>query len=309
VQRFLAHFKPRIGILMETEVWPNLSALCAQQGVALVLANARLSEKSLKQALRLAWLAKPTYRQLTAVWAQTQDDAARLKQLGAPVLGVFGNLKFDATPNAEQLARGRAWRANLARPVVMLASSREGEEAQWVDLLKAKPEHSVQWLIVPRHPQRFDEVARLIESRGFSLSRRSQWKEQPIAADVWLGDSLGEMALYYGLSQAALLGGSFEALGGQNLIEAAACACPVFMGPHTFNFKEAAELAQDAGAAMRVDSLAQALAAVTRMLRSPLEQAAMTRAAVEFSNAHRGAVDHTVAAICQLLGQQTVDTL
>jgi len=312
VQRFLAHFKPRIGILMETEVWPNLSALCAQRGVPLVLANARLSEKSLRQALRLAWLAKPTYRQLAAVWAQTQGDATRLQQLGAPVQGVFGNLKFDAAPNAAQLSQGQAWRANQARPVVMLASSREGEEAQLLALLqsqRATALQNFQWLIVPRHPQRFDEVARLIQSCGLSLSRRSQWSDRPMPAEVWLGDSLGEMALYYGLSQAALLGGSFEPLGGQNLIEAAACACPVFMGPHTFNFKEAAELAQASGAATRVDNLAQALAAVARMLQSPDEQVDMTRAAVEFSRAHRGAVDRTVAAIGRLLGQQSVDVL
>ena len=127
VRRFLAQFKPRIGILMETEVWPNLTAGCQQAGVPLVLANARLSDKSMKQALRLAWLARPAYGALTAVWAQTPDDAARLQALGAPVQGVFGNLKFDATPHAGQLATGRSWRSRAGRPVVLFASSREGE--------------------------------------------------------------------------------------------------------------------------------------------------------------------------------------
>ncbi len=165
--RFLAHFKPRLGILMETEIWPNLSAACVMAGVPLVLANARLSEKSWRQANRLAWLARPAYASLTAVWAQTQDDARRLTALGANVQGVFGNLKFDAAPDAAQLALGRAWHERLARPVVMFASSREGEEETLLRLLASQPSAlAVQWLIVPRHPQRFDAVAALVQAQG-----------------------------------------------------------------------------------------------------------------------------------------------
>lgn len=323
VQRFLAHFQPRVGILMETEVWPNLVAACVRAKVPLVLANARLSEKSQRQAQRLAWLSRPAYRSLTAVWAQTEDDAARFAALGAPVRGVFGNLKFDATPNAGQLAQGRAWRATLGQPVVMFASSREGEEAEFLQVLRsfqssglvesapdasdliANQVHAVQWLIVPRHPQRFNEVAALIESHGFTVSRRSQWGAQAAAAQsaaVWLGDSMGEMALYYGLSDAALLGGSFAPLGGQNLIEAAACACPVLMGPHTFNFSEAAELAQTAGAASRHASLHDAVVAACDLVTDGVRRADMAAAASRFAQAHRGATDQTVAAVRGLLG-------
>jgi len=321
VQRFLTHFKPRIGILMETEVWPNLAAACEQMKVPLVLANARLSDKSLRQALRLAWLSRPAYRSLAAVWAQTQDDAARFTELGAKVQGVFGNLKFDATPDAQQLARGRVWRAALGRPLIMFASSREGEEAELLQILRGlKAQHSrndarsaVQWLIVPRHPQRFDEVAALISEHGFIVARRSQWGARPtlvdMSADIWLGDSLGEMALYYGLSDAALLGGSFAPLGGQNLIEAAACACPVFMGLHTFNFDEAASLAQDVGAAERHTSMAQAVEAALALVLEPGRQQAMARTAIQFAQAHRGAVGRTIDAVASLLGQQGVDTL
>lgn len=323
VQRFLAHFQPRVGILMETEVWPNLVAACVRAEVPLVLANARLSEKSMRQAQRLAWLSRPAYRSLAAVWAQTQDDATRFAALGAPVRGVFGNLKFDAMPNAEQLVQGRAWRATLGQPVVMFASSREGEEAEFLQVLQefmapglsaaaldapdliANKMRAVQWLIVPRHPQRFNEVAALIESQGFAVSRRSQWGAQPAAAQsvaVWLGDSLGEMALYYGLSDAALLGGSFAPLGGQNLIEAAACACPVLMGPHTFNFSEAAELAQAAGAASRHASLRDAMVAACGLVTDGARRADMAAAASRFAQAHRGATDQTVAAVRGLLG-------
>jgi len=251
--------------------------------------------------------------------AQTQDDAARFAALGVAVQGVFGNLKFDATPDAAQLAAGRAWRAAAGRPVVMFASSREDEELALLHILKsfwaqsldhpsssapdliACETQAVQWLIVPRHPQRFDEVASLIESEGFTLSRRSRWGTQPDAAEIWLGDSLGEMALYYGLSDAALLGGSFAPLGGQNLIEAAACGCPVLMGPHTFNFSEAAELAQAAGAATRHVSLREAVEAVRGLVGNGGRQAAMAEAAGRFALAHRGATDRTVAAVLELV--------
>ena len=307
VSRFLAHFQPRVGILMETEVWPNLAAACATANVPLALANARLSEKSLRQALRMAWLSKPAYRSLAAVWAQTEDDAARLRQLGAPVQGVYGNLKFDATPDAALLERGRAWRAALGRPVVMFASSREGEEQMLLDALRATGEaaRAVQWLIVPRHPQRFDEVAELFTRQGLRVARRSLWGAQPTlveqSADVWLGDTLGEMALYYGLSDAALLGGSFAPLGGQNLIEAAACACPVAMGPHTYNFDEAASLALEAGAAQRCADMAAAVQAVLALVQTPSRQDAMARAASRFAKANRGAAARTRDALAAYL--------
>ena len=339
VQRFLTHFKPRMGILMETEVWPNLTAACVQRGVPLVLANARMSEKSMRQALRFSSLSRPAYKSLAAVWAQTPGDAERLQTLGTRVQGVFGNVKFDASPQAEQLALGRAWRSTMKRPVILFASSREGEEAQWLQIFKANRAASqpsiaqaainsiadetskIQWLIVPRHPQRFDEVAALIRAQGLSVSRRSAWPDQPtaadgaanlaadLAADVWLGDSLGEMALYYGLSDAALLGGSFEPLGGQNLIEAASCGCPVFMGPHTFNFTEASALAESAGAAQRQVDMAASVAAATALVLDPERQVVMAQAAEEFARLHRGATDKTVAAVFALLAQQGVDAL
>ena len=318
VDRFLNHFKPRIGILMETEIWPNLVAACQRQRVPLVLANARMSDKSMRQAQRLSSLSRPAFSALTAVWAQAAADAQRLTQLGATVQGIFGNLKFDAAPNAAQIATGRAWRQQAGRPVLMFASSREGEEVALLKLLESnmpidhvsiaqaainKIANEVQWLIVPRHPQRFDEVAALIEQHGFTVARRSAWADGPPVTGpvIWLGDSLGEMALYYGLADVALLGGSFEPLGGQNLIEAAACACPVVMGPHTFNFAEAAELAVLAGAAQRVPDLAQAVAVAQTLVSDPAAHSAMVRAAAEFASAHRGAVDKTSSAVLALL--------
>ena len=309
VGRFLAQFRPRVGLLMETEVWPNLTAACAAQGVPLVLVNARLSDKSLRQALRMAVLARPAYQGLHAVLAQTEADAQRLRRLGARVQGVYGNLKFDATPHPGQLAQGGRWRAACARPVALFASSREGEEADLLRLLaEDKTLHALQWLIVPRHPQRFDEVAALIAQHGFAVQRRSAWDDGgPPPADgtarpvIWLGDSLGEMALYYALAGVALLGGSFAPLGGQNLIEAAACGCPVIMGPHTFNFAEAAELSAAAGAALAVADLAAACRAACALVQTPSRSAAMVAQTRAFAVAHRGAARQTAAAVAGLL--------
>ena len=302
VRRFLNHFQPSVGLLMETEVWPNLMAQCNARGLPLVLANARLSDKSLTQARRLSRLSRPAYASLAAVWAQTEGDAQRLAQAGATVKGVFGNVKFDAEPDPAQLAQGRAWRAGMQAPVVMFASSREGEEADFFRVLKAHVSlaRSARWLVVPRHPQRFDEVAALAARHGFTVSRRSHWGAQPEAAEVWIGDSLGEMALYYGLADVALLGGSFAPLGGQNLIEAAACRCPIVMGPHTFNFSEAAQLAQAAGAALRVQTLEEGVLAAVALAADPARHADAAQAAQQFAAAHQGAANRTAQAVLGL---------
>ena len=301
VGRFLDHFRPRAGVLMETEVWPNLAAGCLERGVPLVLANARLSEKSMRQALRLARLARPAYGALAAAWAQTDADARRLARVGAHVGGVFGNLKFDAAPDAQQLARGRGWRQQAGRPVVMFASSREGEEEALFQAIAPHRGSSAQWLVVPRHPQRFAEVGALAAHHGFTVSRRSGWNDAPQRADIWLGDSLGEMALYFGMADAALLGGSFEPLGGQNLIEAAACGCPVVMGPHTFNFADAAQLAQEAGAALRVETMAQGVDSALALAANRERQGAMSAAGLAFAAAHRGAAEKTATALLALV--------
>lgn len=299
VQRFLAHFRPSAGVLMETEVWPNLAAACVARGVPLVLANARLSPKSMAQARRFSRLARPAYGALRAVWAQTEDDARRLASVGASVQGVFGNLKFDAAPDPVLLKIGRDWRSTSTRPVVMFASSREGEEVEFLRAIAGV--QGIQWLLVPRHPQRFDEVAGLVVQAGFSVSRRSAWDGVPEPADVWLGDSLGEMPLYYALADAALLGGSFAPLGGQNLIEAAACGCPVVMGPHTFNFSEAAELALQAGAARRVATMEEGVRTAVDLVQDPPARTVAAGAGERFAAAHRGAAAKTAQAVLALI--------
>ena len=321
---------------METEVWPNAVAAAQARAIPLLLVNGRLSEKSLTRALRMAPLSRPAYGALAAVYAQTEGDAQRFRRLGAPVAGVFGNLKFDATPDAGQLAQGKAWRQALgpvsgagAQPVLMFASSREREEEPFlwkilalaqqgrahaaINLVASKarasrpasaaPASRCKVLIVPRHPQRFDEVQALAEKNGLRVSRRSNWLAGPaesseaMQADIWLGDSVGEMALYYAFSDVALLGGSFAPLGGQNLIEAAACGCPVVMGPHTFNFAEVADQAEAVGAARRVADLPQALQAALQLLGDRQARAGAVSASLAFAARNRGATAHTLHAL------------
>ena len=310
VRRFLTHFRPAVGLLVDTEVWPTMVAKCRSAGVPLCLVNARLNEKSLRQAQHVAWLARPAYAALAAVWAQSDADAQRLRALGAKVQGVLGNFKFDAKPDAAQVALGQRWRNAVGRPVITFAVSREGEEALLLAQLHslralrdAEPDafSRCQWMIVPRHPQRFDEVEKLCRDRGFSVSRRSQWGEAPASADLWLGDTLGEMALYYGLSDVALLGGSFEPLGGQNLIEALACGCPVVMGLHTFNFTEAAALAAAAGAAFQVNGIEGAVTQAMQLALVPQKRQTASVAGLQLAAAHQGAAQRTALAVRALL--------
>jgi 3-deoxy-D-manno-octulosonic-acid transferase len=306
VERFFRRFRPQVGVLMETEIWPNLLHAASRHGVPVVLANARLSARSQRQGQRLDAVMRPAVEQLALVLAQTEDDAARLRLAGAPHVVVSGNLKYDMTPDDTLLNRGREWRQAIDRPVVMAAATREGEESMLIEAWMRRDEaQRALLLIVPRHPQRFDEVAALVTSAGLRLSRRSAWNGMPGRdapdADVWLGDSIGEMPLYYALARVALLGGSFAPLGGQNLIEAAACGCPVVMGPHTFNFAEAAELAQAAGAALRVDRMDEGLHEALGLIGDDERARQASSQALSFAGEHRGAALRMADAIGALM--------
>ena len=292
VRRFLRQFQPDVGILMETELWPTLMREAQRAGLPMVMANARLSERSARRGERLAALLHPAAQRLSLVLAQTVDDARRLRDAGAPRVVVAGNLKFDMTPPAKLTALGLQWRRSLKRPVVLAASTREGEEGGLLAAWAAQPAPRPLLLLVPRHPQRFDEVAALVRQQGLALRRRSEWRVEPTPlagqADVWLGDSMGEMAAYYACADVALLGGSFAPLGGQNLIEAAACGCPVVMGPHTFNFEQASKQSLAAGAAKRVADVDAGVRAAVALANDPQRNDWVDKA-LGFANAHRGA--------------------
>ena len=304
-ERFLNHFSPAVGVLMETEVWPNLLLAAQARSLPMVLANARLSVKSHRQGQRLAALMRPAAQSLRLVLAQTEADAARLRDAGAANVHVSGNLKFDMSPDPALVALGHVWQMSLQRSVLLAAVTREGEEAMLLAAWQHVAEPRPLLLIVPRHPQRFDEVAALVSGAGFTLARRSSWGDAPSTeasdAQVWLGDSMREMALYYGVARVALLGGSFAPLGGQNLIEAAACGCPVVMGPHTFNFAEAAELSIAAGAAIRAPDMAAAVQEALALLRQPMLLDGCVKSALAFSGQHRGAAQRMAREIVALL--------
>lgn len=296
VQAFLRHFRPDAGLLLETEVWPNLVAAAHARGLPLFLVNARLSERSARGYARLGALAQRTFASLSGVAAQTEADAARLRGVGARDVAVTGNLKYDFAPAPDAAGRGRTLRAAIGagRPVWIAASTREGEEALILDALQGTPDalpDGTLTLLVPRHPQRFDAVAELLRARGVRFARRTG--ATPVAPDVTvlLGDTMGELDAYYAAADVAFVGGSLLAHGGQNLIEPIALGRPTLVGEHTFNFAAAAEGAVAAGAALRVRDAPTLVREAGRLLRDAAARDAMRARGAQFLVAHRGATD------------------
>src|SRR5882724_6172626 len=301
VGRFLRNFRPRLGVLMETEIWFHLVGECQRAGVPLLLANARLSAKSARGYAAVGPLVRVALGGLSAVAAQTAEDAERLRSLGAPAVEVTGNLKFDADPSAGSESLAAQFRHGFgARAVLLAASTREGEEELLLDALKQNALADAILVIVPRHPQRFDKVAQLLASRGLKFVRRSA--NTPLGADcgIMLGDSMGEMAAYYRACDVAFVGGSLIAYGGQNLIEACAAGAPVLVGPYTYNFAQAADSAVAAGAAMRISNAEEGLRQALALLNDPSSRTRMGKAGIAFCAAHRGATERTLA-ICKRL--------
>lgn len=300
--RFLRHFRPRLGVIMETELWPNLLAACEHESVPVVLANARLSERSARRYARWPALTRATLGALRAIGAQTAADAERLAALGAQGVAQTGNIKFDIVPPEAQLALSREFRARAGqRPLILAASTREGEEGPLIDAFLRDAPAEALLLVVPRHPQRFDEVAALAAARGVGVQRRSD--EATVRADtrIWLGDSMGEMFAYYAASDVALIGGSWLPFGGQNLIEACAVGTPVVLGPHTFNFALVAEQAEAAGAALRCATAAEGMAAALALTADTARRERMGEAGLRFAREHRGATARTMTLLETLL--------
>lgn len=297
VRRFLTRFRPRLAVLVETEIWPNLLHACAQSGVPVVLASARMSERSARGYRRWGGLARPVFTSLAAVCAQSDADARRLGSLGAAQVSVCGNLKFDVAPDASQLEAGRDWRRSLGRRVVLLASTRDGEERLLLEATKELPEE-VLAVVVPRHPQRFEAVAALL---GAGVARRSRNDRPQAGQRFYLGDSMGEMAFYYAAADVAVIGGSFLPLGGQNLIEACAAGTPAVFGPSMHNFAEASLLALEAGAALQARDAREALRAVQMLLSEESRRHAMGEAGLRLCAAHRGATRRHLAIVQSVL--------
>ena len=298
VGAFLRHFQPQLGVLMETELWPNLIQACRARDVPLYLVNARLSERSAQGYGRVAGLTREVLQSLRGIGAQTQADAQRLEQLGARDVVITGNLKFDRGPQTDDLELGGRLRQQFGptRPVMLAASTREGEEELVLDAVAALPPETL-IVIVPRHPQRFDEVAGLLQRRGMPFQRRSENGAVAAQTRVLLGDSSGELFAYYAACDVAFIGGSLLPLGGQNLLEACAVGKPVVIGPHTFNFAEATRLAVEVGAAIQVADVTGLSETLARLLGDPAQQERMGAAARALMAQHQGATERTMALL------------
>jgi len=294
VRRFLQRFRPSVGVLVEAAPWPVLLREAERAGVPVVLANARDPARSGPKAPLLPWLAAPALDAVPLVLARSVADAERLREAGAAQVVVCGDLGADHTPHPRLLARGLDWRQRLMRPVVLLSGSREQEEDRVLAAWMACPAPRPLLVLVPRLAQRAEEVAALAEARGLRVSRRSRWGEQPPdealshETDVWLGDGPAEAALYYGCADVALLGGSFVPQGGGNPVEAAACGCPLLMGPNTHRHAHAARAAEQAGAALRVADMAEAVPLAVS-LATGARRNQMVQQALQLAQRHRGA--------------------
>ena len=297
-RRFLEHFRPEAGLLIETEVWPNLIAAGVSCGIPLHLINARLSERSLRGYRKVGALACDALRGFSLIAAQTEADATRLQALKAARVVVTGNLKFDVDPPAQQVATGVELKRTLgSRPVLLAASTREGEEELLLDGVRRSGLQGALLIIVPRHPQRFDTVATMVAERGLHMQRRSAGGPVDAATDVLLGDAMGEMFMYYAACDVVLMGGSFLSYGAHSLIEPCTVGKPVVIGPSTYNFAEATDAAVAAGAALRVADVGEGLSAALALAGDAARCQRMGEAGLVFTAAHRGAADRVLALI------------
>ncbi|EMH2961099.1 lipid IV(A) 3-deoxy-D-manno-octulosonic acid transferase [Burkholderia multivorans] len=323
VRRFLRAWRPTLGLVMETEVWPTLIDECRRADVPLVLTNARMSARSCRRAAKFGAATQEVFGGFSRVLAQSPADAERLTSLGARNVAVLGNLKFDMTTPPELAARGHAWRDAIGkRPVWVAASTRENEEALVLQAFAAMRTPGALLMLVPRHPQRFAEVESLVAREGLKCVRRSAWAADAVAlaagrpaADalpndvkVLLGDSMGELGAYYAAADVAFIGGSLLPLGGQNLIEACAVGVPVVIGPHVFNFTQATADAVAAGAALQVADPLDLAHVLDALFADNPRRIAMGAAAAAFAARHRGATARTVDVLAALLPPVERDT-
>ena len=312
VRRFLARTQPRAAIIMETELWPNLLRECERRGVPVLLASARLSAKSVSRYRRFGALFAGVFTPNLTVAAQTSDDAARFRSIGAPAaqIHVSGNVKFDLEFAADVMQAGHELRAALGaqRPVWIAGSTHAGEEEQVLDahalLQSARPDALL--VLVPRHKDRFAAVADLLTRRGVEFARRSQMpRGTPLPIDaslpnqppVLLADTVGELALLYACADVAFVGGSLVPIGGHNLLEPAALGLPVLTGPSFQNSRETAQLLLDRGAALQVNSAAELATALQRLLADAVERRRIGAIGQAIVAANRGSVERLMILI------------
>jgi len=304
VWRFLDRTRPRLALIMETELWPNLFHQCRRRNIPLVLANVRMSEKSARGYRRLKGFTRATLANVSRVGAQTGHDAERMRLLGAAQVEVTGSIKFEMDVPADLAAASSALRSGFGdRPVWVAASTRVGEEEYVLDAFARLRERIPRLLLVlvPRHPERFETVARLCQQRGFPIERRSDGRKSvaPETA-ILLGDTMGEMLLFHAAADVSYIGGSLVPLGGQNLLEAAAVGTPVVFGPHMFNFSEISRMALERGAGRQVQDVAELANAVAGYLENPTARRAAGEAGQRMVAENRGALAKTLELVRQV---------
>lgn len=309
VWRFLRATRPKIALVMETELWPNLFHFCKRRHIPVIVANARMSEKSAHGYTRVAALTRQTLANVTAIAAQHQPDADRLIKLGADAarVSVTGSIKFDISISDEVIQQGAALRDTIGRerPVWIAASTHEGEEemvlAAFTQVRRSVPNALL--MLVPRHPERFAQVAGLCNGKGFTLSRRSQGSTNLADADVYLGDSMGELMSLYAAADVAFVGGSLMPVGGHNMLEPAALGLPVLTGPHVHTFQEITTQLVGDGAARLVDNSEHLASEVEALLMDEHLRHTMGAQGKQVVADNRGALDQLMEVISQHMGK------
>lgn len=324
VRRFYKYYRPQVGVLIEREVWPNLLLIARRQGIPMVLASARFSARALRQSVRIGRLMRAAYHSFTAVYAQSLRDAQRLEIIGARAVRVSGNFKFDVRASTKQVESGARFAERLRRKIIVIASTREGEEEQFIRPLQRyineeceqdlDPEQRTLFYVIPRHPQRFDEVYQLLQEQSWSVVRRSELLaigdgtrssiERCREVEVVLGDTLGELPWYYAQASIAIVGGSFGPFGGQNFIEACAVGVPVIVGPYTRNFEQAVQDALAEQAIVQVPNAVAALREATRLLHETSERTRLAEAGLHWMHKHRGSVQRVLTGLNKILERQ-----
>jgi 3-deoxy-D-manno-octulosonic-acid transferase len=300
VRRFLAHFRPRLGVMVGVELWPVLLTACRQHGVPMVLANARMSRAVTRGYARFGALSRPTIAIFAACCARDHASARRLRWLGARRVVVTGNVDFDVPSDPAKVEEGRALMAAMrGRKSLLLVGTRDGEEQILLDALG--DDDGTLIVIVPRHAERFETVAALANSRGMNVARRSRGEAPHIGRRVFLGDTTGELAFYYAMSTVAIIGGSFAAEGGRELIETCAAGVPAVIGPRTSAFASLTHPALTVGAALQVADVREAVRTARKLLELREWRERMALAGLKLCAAHQGATGRHLELCRRLL--------
>ena len=302
VAQFLREHRPLFGVVMETELWANLLNEAHRQNIPMFVANARLSEKSARGYRRIDTLIRPALQTLAGCLAQTEEDAARLRQLGAANVSVCGNSKYDIAPPEDKIELAAQWRRHLGRRRVFVAASTREKDGtdEAHEIVRAWRQHGCAddlLVLVPRHPERFGTAAEYAQSLGLTVQKRSSGEAVAPNTQVWVGDSMGEMFAYYALADAVFVGGSLVDTGCQNIIEPMSCGKPVLFGPSVYNFQAACTGALAFGAARQIASADELVQTVYRWWQNPEEAAALAQRAVQFVAQHKGASERMAQRI------------